>query len=85
MVGEDPQPIDEFKMVHKLNVVYKNSSVFNKCWLDVKQPFNKPSQRDNFKLAPVASLLILASLKVTPAWGVICSRGIKRWKIISMD
>ena len=36
MVGEDPQPIDEFKMVHKLNVVYKNSSVFNKCWLDVK-------------------------------------------------
>lgn len=25
---------------------------------------NKPSQRDNFKLAPVASLLILASLKV---------------------
>ena len=36
MVGEDPKPIDEFRMVHKLNVVYKNSYVFNKCWLDVK-------------------------------------------------
>ncbi len=32
---------------------------------------NKPSQRDNFKLAPVASLLTLASLKIAPAWGVI--------------
>lgn len=36
MVGEDPHPIDEFKIVHKLNVVYKNSSVFIKCWLDVE-------------------------------------------------
>ena len=36
MIGEDPHPIDEFKVVHKINVVYKNSSVFNKCWLDVK-------------------------------------------------
>lgn len=36
IVGEYPQPIDEFKVVHKLNVVYKNSSVFSKCWLDVK-------------------------------------------------
>lgn len=36
MVGEDPQAIDEFKVVHKLNVVYKNSLIFNKCWLDIK-------------------------------------------------
>jgi len=35
MVGEDLDPINEFKVVHKLNVVYKNSLVFKKCWLDV--------------------------------------------------
>ncbi|GAA5187342.1 hypothetical protein [Ferrimonas gelatinilytica] len=31
MVGEDPQPIDEFKVVHKLKVVYKSSLVLENC------------------------------------------------------
>lgn len=36
MVGDYPQPMEDFNLVHKLNVIYKTNLVFTTCWLDQK-------------------------------------------------